>query len=240
MAERDSEVLFSDSDCEELQTRHHQIPLEKGRFNGRILVPMTSREEEDAGDISPRSDGKKQNALSIRKENIPPKCTATTPSRADVHSPSYSLSFSSGTCGSNQRRSTSKFSKNKADESSLCAMAPTSNLPKNAKEQFRGESNNVLHELQRTNQFLTELVHHVEKTEKRMEKVEMAINSSLSSGSSGSSSSCSKRKKTLHIPLQVKVNIMHLSMLAPTPPTRDKVGNFPSLEWQACPRVRDI
>ena len=31
--------------------------------------------------------------------------------------------------------------------------------------------------------------------------------------------------------------LMRLSMLAPT---RDRVGNFPCLEWQACPRDRDI
>ena len=113
MAESDSEVLFSDSECEELQTQHHQIPLEKGRFNGRIYVPMTSREEEDASDISPRSDQKKPNAPSIRKENISPKCTVATPLRVDVHSPFYSLLFSSGARGSNQRRSTSKCSKSK-------------------------------------------------------------------------------------------------------------------------------
>ena len=34
------------------------------------------------------------------------------------------------------------------------------------------------------------------------------------------------------------VEIMHLSMLAP--PTRGRVGNFPCLEWQTCPRGRDI
>ena len=34
-----------------------------------------------------------------------------------------------------------------------------------------------------------------------------------------------------------QVYIMRLSMLAPT---RDRVGNFPCLEWQACPRGRDI
>ena len=33
------------------------------------------------------------------------------------------------------------------------------------------------------------------------------------------------------------VIIMRLSMLAPT---LDRVGNFPCLEWQACPRGRDI
>ena len=103
LAIRDREVLFSDSEFEELQTQHQQIPLEKGHFNGRIYVPMTSSEEEDASDISPRSDRKKPNAPSIRKENISPKCTATTQSRADVHSPFYSLSFSSGACGSNQQ-----------------------------------------------------------------------------------------------------------------------------------------
>ena len=35
----------------------------------------------------------------------------------------------------------------------------------------------------------------------------------------------------------VTCNIMRLSMLAPT---RGRVGNFPCLEWQACPRGRDI
>ena len=59
------------------------------------------------------------------------------------------------------------------------AMVPTSNIPKNAKEQRRAESNNVLSELQRTNQLLATLVHRVEKTEKRVEKVEMTINSSV-------------------------------------------------------------
>ena len=35
--------------------------------------------------------------------------------------------------------------------------------------------------------------------------------------------------------------LMRLSMLASTPPpTRDRVGNFPCLKWQACPRGRDI
>ena len=34
------------------------------------------------------------------------------------------------------------------------------------------------------------------------------------------------------------VEIIHLSMLAP--PTRGRVGNFPCLEWQICPRGRDI
>ena len=28
--------------------------------------------------------------------------------------------------------------------------------------------------------------------------------------------------------------------VSPHPPTRDRVGNFPCLEWQACPRGRDI
>ena len=44
---------------------------------------------------------------------------------------------------------------------------------------------------------------------------------------------------TCHV---VQQRIMRLSMLAPTPPppTRDRVGNFPCLEWQACPRGWDI
>ena len=28
--------------------------------------------------------------------------------------------------------------------------------------------------------------------------------------------------------------------VSPHPPTRDRVRNFPCLEWQACPRGRDI
>ena len=102
---------------------------------GRIYVPITSSEEEDASDISPRSDRKKPNAPGICKENVPSKCAATTPSTADVHSPFYSLSFSSGACGGDRQRSTSKCSKIKT------AMVPTSNVPKNAKEQRRAESN---------------------------------------------------------------------------------------------------
>ena len=38
----------------------------------------------------------------------------------------------------------------------------------------------------------------------------------------------------------MQCELMRLSMLAPTPPTRDRVGNFPCLEWQACPRGRNI
>ena len=41
------------------------------------------------------------------------------------------------------------------------------------------------------------------------------------------------------VAIDIRVYIMRLSMLAP-PPTRDRVGNFPCLEWQACPRGRDI
>ena len=36
---------------------------------------------------------------------------------------------------------------------------------------------------------------------------------------------------------EIKGNVVRLSMLAPT---RGKVGNFPCLEWQTCPRGRDI
>ena len=45
----------------------------------------------------------------------------------------------------------------------------------------------------------------------------------------------------LNLASSKRLTLMHLSMLAPpSPPTRGRVGNFPCLEWQTCPRGRDI
>ena len=78
-------------------------------------------------------------------------------------------------------------------------MVPTSNIPKNAKEQRTAESNNVLSELQTTNQLLATLVHRVEKTERRVEMVDMTINSSLSIVAVGAVAvAVSERKQSIY------------------------------------------
>ena len=48
-----SEDLFSNDESSEavdeafgeIETQHHQVPCEKGRFNGRIYLPITSDSE---------------------------------------------------------------------------------------------------------------------------------------------------------------------------------------------------
>ena len=62
-------------------------------MDGSMYQLQVARKRMRATFLLARSDKKKPNAPGICKENIPSKCTATTPSRADVHShstPSHS------------------------------------------------------------------------------------------------------------------------------------------------------
>ena len=202
----------------EIETQHHQVPYEKGRFNGRIYLPITSDSEsisetESIPVKSPsdvRGPGHKTGSsvqsstprsTSANKENTSvvsmskKKYKSQTPSRQVVKTTRRLSHPAFGTkSGTSSLSSKVSQSASRGHQSSSRAQ-PSRNLPGDV---------SVLKELKKTNEILATLVTRIEKTETRMEKVEVTLQSS-SVSSSESDGTRAKKTRNRDVPAPVKV-----------------------------------
>ena len=215
------DILSSEDEMGMSKTQHHQVPLGKGWFTGRVYIPETESESGKNSYDDERRDSQwptlKPLALrftnkqvlgkkccpskSIGKENVSDGANLTRKHPLPLL-PRVSVPVSTpGTTPSRypcpSRTQTSVYTK---DHHQTVRSEDTSTST--------STTSDVLKELKKTNEILPTLVNRVEKTEERMEKLEnnMYTPSSSSSGSSSSSSGWKPRSsRRKEVPLQVRV-----------------------------------